>query len=166
MTTEHQACPACDGAGNVKGVNCVPCGSTGRALLSSKLVTNARREAGHAEARGHDYGHPYMLVTFIRQLCNEIDLLRARAEITNETFEKWWVSNPEPWNDAKSLAQLAWNAALTADETFDESAAKTVLRECDEYLSRNNLNYIGSGSILHRSIKTALGDTEKTEGNQ
>lgn len=37
-----------------------------------------------------------------------------------EGFEQWWAAQPEPWNDAKSLAHLAWDAAQrSAHETTD-----------------------------------------------
>jgi len=35
-------------------------------------------------------------------------------------FESWWAAGPEPWSDAKGLAQLAWNAAVSKPDETDE----------------------------------------------
>ena len=37
----------------------------------------------------------------------EIERLRCIPQ----SFDEWWAANPEPWNDARTLAALAWNAA-------------------------------------------------------
>lgn len=72
----------------------------------------------------------------------EARIIVSTVKITPADFEEWWATNPEPWNDAKTLAQLAWNAARGLPVEPPMSREKRIAqlqREIDEHLVEDNL---------------------------
>jgi hypothetical protein len=57
-------------------------------------------------------------------------------------------------NDSESFGDLLVKIVRQRIEKAD--GMQSALREADEYLSNNPLNQIGSGSILHQTIRAAI----------
>lgn len=81
------------------------------------------------------------------------ELLAARAEIARLTAAL---------TDSAACFQHAFKYGGKCNTTIAAQSARiaaleAALREADEYLSSNDLNYIGAGSQLHRQFKATLG---------
>ena len=70
-----------------------------------------------------------------------------------------WATDGYPIRELMTVAQ---HQRIVAQRDAKLAGVVEALRAADEYLSDNPFNEIGSRSILHRQMKDALADWEKT----
>lgn len=84
------------------------------------------------------------------KLRNTADQFAKDANITSD-YETRVLVNIDLWKNTISTALLAKQPDMERLKRVED-----VLQEIDEYLSSNELNSIGSGSILHKRIKNLI----------